>query len=135
MPRPNILPIKYMDDLHTNLIGCSGEWQFMIIEYYSCNLPNVYVVRYLFHMSGEFHNVKHAKLGIPASEEEVEIVKNGFLSELEPYRLCDIRVQLFEVDIDSITFGLLYSEETESVDLEPRALITFTEPWDGEYNT
>jgi len=135
MSRPNILPIKRMDDLHTNLIGCSSEGQFMIIDYYGCDESILYVVRYLFHMSGEFNNVKYGKLGNDASEDEIQIEKNGFLSELEPYQLCDIRVHPFEVNIDGITFGLLYSEETQSVNLEPGPLITFMAPWDGEYCT
>lgn len=135
MSKPNILPIKRMDDLHTNLIGCSSQGQFMIIDYYGCDETNLYVVWYLFHMSGEFKNVQHARLGKDASADVIQIEKNGFLGELEPYQLCDIRVHPFEVTIDGITFGLLYSEETQPVNLEPGPLITFMAPWDGEYNT
>jgi hypothetical protein len=136
MSRPDILPIKRMDDLHTNLIGCSGEGQFMIIDYSDgSDGNNVYVVRYLFHASGDLTNVKHSTLGKDASQDEIQNQKNAFLGELEPYQLCDIRVHPFEVRIDGITFGLVYSEETQSVNLEPGPLIAFMAPWDGEYYT
>jgi len=133
MPRPDLLPIKRMDDLHTDLIGCSSEGQFMIIDY--SDGPDVYVVRYLFHMSGELNNVRHSTLGKDASQNEIQNRKNVFLRELEPYQLCDIRVQLFEARIGGIAFGLVYFEETQSVNLEPGPLITFMAPWDGEYYT
>ncbi len=118
MPRPDLLPIRYMDDLHTNLIGCSKQEQFMIVDYYGCGLPNLYVVKYVFNMSGEFKNAKYAKLAEDASGQEMQNEKNRFLSELEPYELCDIRVRLFEVTIDDLAFGLLYSEKIQSVNLE-----------------
>lgn len=136
MSRPDILPIKRMVDLHTNLIGCSSEGQFMIVDYSDwIDGNNVYVVRYLFHASGELTNVKHSTLDKNASQDEIHNQKNAFLCELEPYELCDICVHPFEVKIDSITFGLVYSDETQSVDLEPGPLITFMDPWDGEYYT
>ena len=135
MSRPNILPIRRMDDLHTNLIGRFKGGQFMIIDYYGCDESLLYVVRYLFRTSGEFNHVKHVKLSNDASEDEIQAVKDSFLSELEPHQQCDIRVHPFEVDIDGKIFGLVYSEETQSVDLEPGPLITFAPPWDGEYYT
>lgn len=136
MSRPDILPIKHMDDLHTNLIGCSSEGQFMIIDYPAGRHGTVvYVVRYLFHKSGELNTVKHSTHGKDASLDEIQNQKNAFLCELEPYQLCDIRVRPFEVRIDGMIFGLVYSEETQSVNLEPGPLITFMAPWDGEYYT
>jgi len=108
----------------------------MIIDYSDvCDGTNVYVVRYLFHLSGEFDSVQHAVLGKDASPDEILGVKNAFLRELESYRLCDIRVHLFDVSIDGTAFGLFYSEETQSVNLLPGPLITFMAPWDGEYYT
>ena len=107
----------------------------MIIDYYGCDESDLYVVRYLFRTSGEFINAKHAKLSSNTSEDEIQVEKDAFLRELEPYQLGDIRVHPFEASIDGITFGLLYSEEAQSVNLEPGPLITFTAPWDGEYFT
>lgn len=139
MSKPAMLPIKRMEDMHTNLIGRSAEGQFMIISYLPVSdghdKKHVYVVRYLFKTSGELKNVKHVTLGEDASEEEIQINNNGFLRELEPYQLCDICVKPFESRIDGIAFGLLYSEKTQSVDLEPGPLITFMAPWDGEFYT
>lgn len=108
----------------------------MIIDYSDGAVGNnLHIVRYLFHTSGELDNVKYSTLGKDASQNEIQNQKNAFLSELEPYQLCDIRVHLFEASIDGITFGLVYSEETQSVNLEPGPLITFMAPWDGEYYT
>jgi len=136
MSQPDVLPIKRMDDLHTNLIGCSSAGQFMIIECSDGRAPNkIFVVRYLFNTSGEFKHVKLSRLGRNASLDEITREKTAYLDELEPYRLCEFRVQPFEVSLDGIAFGLLYSEETQSVSLEPGSLITFMAPWDGEYFT
>ncbi|EAQ78293.1 hypothetical protein DSM3645_18191 [Blastopirellula marina DSM 3645] len=125
-----------MEDLRTNMTGLSRGGQFMIIDYSDvCDGSNACVVRYLFHASGELKSVDHAVFGSDASPIDLQKKMDAFLGELESYRLGDIRVQLFQVEIDGNTFGLVASEKTQSVNLEPGPILTFMGPWDGEYYT
>jgi len=135
-----------MEDLKTALVGRCETGQFFVTETlpiagesYS-KLPKkdrLYVVRYLFKATGEFFSVEHAKIDcsrggyLPLVEEK----KSEFLTNLGLYEFCDIVVKPFSITIDEIQFGLVYSEQTESINLEPGPTITFMEPWDGEYYT
>jgi hypothetical protein len=145
MPAPELLMIKRMEDLQTALIGRCETGQFFVTETLpivgksDSKLPErdwVYVVRYLFKLDGEFLSAEHAKINsgpdyLRAAEEK----KSEFLEGLRPYEFCDIAVKPFSITIDEIQFGLVYSEGTESIGLEPGPTITFMEPWDGEYCT
>ena len=41
----------------------------------------------------------------------------------------------FQVDHDGLSFGLIPDHQKETLTLEPGSMITFMEPWDGEYYT
>jgi hypothetical protein len=147
MPAPKLLVIKRMEDLQTRLIGRCEEGQFFIAESLPISVESdsgkaendkVYVLRYLFKMDGEFINTEHAKIECSSGREYLhpaEDKKREFLQKLGPYKFCDIAVKPFEITIDGIKFGLVYCEETQSINLEPGPIITFMEPWDGEYYT
>ena len=147
MPVPKLLVIKRMEDLQTRLIGRCEEGQFFVAETLpiagesDSKLPEkdrLYVVRYLFKLNGELLSAEHAKVDRCSGRDYLRLVeekKSEFLDGLRPYEFCDIAVKPFSITIDEIQFGLVYSEETESVSLEPGPTITFTEPWDGEYYT
>jgi hypothetical protein len=147
MPAPELLLIKRMEDLQTALIGRCETGQFFVTETLpivgksDSKLPErdrLYVVRYLFKLDGEFLNAEHAKINCCSGRDylrPVEEKKSEFLDSLGPYEFCDIAVKPFSITIDEIQFGLVYSEGTESISLEPGPTITFMEPWDGEYNT
>jgi hypothetical protein len=147
MPAPELLLIKRMEDLHTGLIGRCEAGQFFITD----SLPvavdsdfkltekdRPYVVRYLFKLDGEFSNAEHAKIECLSQRECLHLAdekKRKFLGDLGPYSFCDIVVKPFEMTLNGIKFGLVYCEETDSINLEPGPVITFMEPWDGEYYT
>ena len=98
----------------------------------------LYVVQYLFKLNGEFLSAEHAKINCRSGRDYLRLVeekKSEFLAGLGGYEFCDIAVKPFSITIDGIQFGLVYSEGTESITLEPGPTITFMEPWDGEYYT
>ena len=146
MPSPELLLIKRMEDLQTALIGRCETGQFFVTE----TLPiageldskpqeegRLYVVRYLFKLNGEFLSAKHERIDCHSGRDYVRLVeetKSKFLDGLGPIEFCDIAVKPFSITIDEIQFGLVYSEGTESISLEPGPTITFMEPWDGEYD-
>lgn len=95
-------------------------------------------MRYLFKLNGDFLGAEHAKINCRSGNDYLRLVeqeKIKFLDSLGPYEFCDIAVKPFSITIDEIQFGLIYSDETGSINLEPGPTITFMEPWDGEYYT
>jgi hypothetical protein len=57
------------------------------------------------------------------------------LAELGPYEFGDIFVAPFQVTFDGQVFGLVPDSEGGTITLQPGSMITFMEPWDGEYYT
>ena len=147
MPGPELLLIKRMEDLQTALIGRCEIGQFFITESFpiagesDSKMPEkdrLYVVRYLFKLNGEFLSAEHAKINCCSGRDYLRLVeekKIEFLNGLGPYEFCDIAVKPFSITIDEVQFGLVYSNGTGSISLEPGPTITFMEPWDGEYYT
>lgn len=142
MSKPLLLPIKRMEDLHTKLIGRCGDNQFLItetplIELNGERIQRIYVICYTFDQHGEFIAVDYVSIEANASDliPSIESANERLLKALGPFEFRDILVKLFELEIDGIVFGLVYSSETDSVNLEPGPVITFMEPWDGEYYT
>lgn len=92
---------------------------------------------YLFDHEGNFVQAKHWYFGTTAELQPslVEKKKKEMLKSLGKYKLCDIAVKEFQTEINGTMFGLIRNEEYESVDLQPSSTISFTEPWDGEYDT
>ncbi len=136
-----------MEDLQTALIGLCEIGQFFITESFpiagesDSKMPEkdrLYVVRYLFKLNGEFLSAEHAKINCCSGRDYLRLVeekKIEFLNGLGPYEFCDIAVKPFSITIDEVQFGLVYSNGTGSISLEPGPTITFMEPWDGEYYT
>jgi len=136
-----------MEDLQTALIGRCEIGQFFITESFpiagesDSKMPEkdrLYVVRYLFKLNGEFLSAEHAKINCCSGRDYLRLVeekKIEFLNGLGPYEFCDIAVKPFSITIDEVQFGLVYSNGTGSISLEPGPTITFMEPWDGEYYT
>jgi len=149
MPAPELLLIKRMEDLQTELIGRCESGQFLIVDSFpvaadpdsafpGSGRSYIYVMRYLFTPDGVFFQAEHMKIEYLPDREcshLVEEKKREFLNDLGLHTFCDITVKLFAITVDGVKFGLLYSEETESINLEPGPIITFMEPWDGEYYT
>ena len=54
---------------------------------------------------------------------------------LSPVDFHEIEVDLFEIYLDGIQFGLIPDPESGFIDLQPGTLISFYPPWDGDYYT
>jgi hypothetical protein len=147
MPAPDLLLIKRVEDLQTALVGRCEAGQFFVTETLpivsesASKLPKtnqLYIVRYLFKTNGDLLSAKHAKINCSSGRDYYRLVeekKTELLNGLGPFEFCDISVKPFSIMIDKIQFGLVYSEGTKSIGLEPGPTITFMEPWDGEYYT
>ncbi len=70
--------------------------------------------------------------------ERAEAKLEEMLKQLGPIRFKDVKIKLFQVEVDGQTFGLVDASEPEaeyeSIHLLPNDL-AFFEPWDGLYDT
>lgn len=147
MPIPEVIPIRLMEDLHTEFVGrCADGTQFFLNEvsvHQGAHTENraaschEYLVLYLFDSDGYYLKHKYWYGGTTATcnQRVLDAKRHELLATLGNVKYCDIAVRLFSVQIDNITFGLIPNTEHESVELEPGSQISFTEPWDGEYYT
>jgi hypothetical protein len=126
-----------MPDLHTAHVGrFSGSEQFFVAHHL---VPPVsddaqgheYVALYCFDKAGL---LKSHKIVRP-TRLRVEEAVSSFLAEVAPHHFTDICVSPFQVTFDGRTFGLIPDSRLQAITLEPGSMITFTEPWDGEYYT
>jgi len=64
--------------------------------------------------------------------------RDEMVSSLDGHTFCDVEIELFSVQVDGFTFGLVDAskpdEDYESVHLLPNDF-AFFEPWDGEFDT
>lgn len=147
MPIPEIIPIAWMEDLHTEFIGhCADGTQFFLNEVFVFREPksknwqdsrHEYLVLYLFDSDGNYlkHESWYAGTTATLDEEILEAKRDEMLAELGEINFCNIAVRPFSVQIDGITFGLIDDKEKEMVTLQPSSQISFMAPWDGEYYT
>lgn len=106
-------------------------------------------VLHLFDADGKHISSESRRGGVERDRKSVVIENaNDYLEDMfkelnlkgKP-KLCDIRVRLFQVEIDNVLHGLIYEapvidgEKMEWVMLEPRDIM-FHPPWNsGEYST
>ncbi len=96
-----------------------------------------YVVLYTFEKDGTLLNTRYWYAGTSAEcdDEFMTFTLQKWIDELGEWEFSDIAVKLFQVDIDGFIFGLVPDEETSFINLQPYSSISFSEPWDGEYDT
>lgn len=149
MPIPELLPIRYMDDLHTAFVGrCRDGKQFFLNELWVYREPlsedwlenrDECLVLYLFDSEGNYlsHQFWNGGSSKVCTQESLANMRHLMLASLEPCTFCDIAVKLFSIEIEGTTFGLIQHPDPdwEAVHLEPGCQISFAEPWDGEYYT
>ena len=134
MPIPEKLAIRRMPDLHTSHVGCiNGSHQFFLAQH---RVPTAvgladYLALYCFDGRGTLSS--HTIQG--PLERVTEESISGLMGRLGQYEFKDIRVAPFEVRFDGHSFGLVPDADHCTITLEPGSVITFTEPWDGEYYT
>ena len=94
-----------------------------------------YAILHLFDKEGNHLETKYWS-GITESDGDKTSMKvEELVSNLGKIKYKDIKVKLFQTPIEGIVFGLVPNLENETINLEPGAIISFEEPWDGEYST
>lgn len=147
MAIPEIIPMRRMEDLHTEFVGrCADGTQFFLNETFVELDPQFedwkqsrheYLVLYLFDFAGHYvrHSWWHGGTTSECNRRELESKRDQMLAELGDVQFCDISVRSFSVKIDDVVFGLIPNTDDETVELEPSSQISFEAPWDGEYYT
>ncbi len=123
---PKKLPIAYLPDLHTALLGKHDHGLFWCMEWPGPEGP---VVLFLFSEEGHFVSAQFSFV----EQAESHNVARGFVDRLDNPTFEDISVVPFMTRHKGVDYGL---EARESVvTLVPHAVISFHPPWDGEYFT
>ncbi|MCY2962143.1 MAG: hypothetical protein NT069_00575 [Planctomycetota bacterium] len=144
---PERLPIKRMPDLYTKHIGRykNGHGLFFGMTTELCidvdgnplrdriGHSRFYAVLFLFGDDGTFHECRSLMSSHSLEESYGNLCH--LLRDIGTVEYCDIAVNLFSTWIDGVEFGLVADSESGVVNLHPNSLITFSEPWDGEYFT
>jgi formate hydrogenlyase regulatory protein HycA len=100
-----------------------------------------YAVLHTFDARGN-HLATEARFAGTTADGESEAIERArgmgeeLLATLGEYRLCNVRIKLFCVQIDGIRFGLVDTsyDRKRSITLYPNDLY-FTPPWNGLYST
>ena len=135
MPIPEKLPIRWMPDLHTSHVGYfNGCQQFFLAHHRVATAIGFddYLALYCFDQLGTLSS--HTIRG-PFGARVSEGLVGGLMAQLGQYEFRDICVAPFEVRFERHSFGLIPDLEHCAITLEPGCMITFLEPWDGEYCT
>ena len=95
-----------------------------------------YLALHIFDEKGNYLSTRHQFIGTPAkSYVNPEGIIERWIQEQGEIEFGDIEIKLFQTVIDGYIFGLVADEQDECVNLQPNAMISFQEPWDGEYYT
>ena len=150
---PNKIKIKRVEEYYTHFIGKAKDGrQFMALIGATLPTPRPadwqnykkwYAILHTFQAGGKHLETKAVYTGRTADGEDEVIEKarmkrNEMLSGLGHISFEDIKVELFSIEIDGFTFGLVNGSEPEEgivkINLLPNDL-AFFEPWDGNYET
>ena len=151
MTIPHKLPIARMEDDHTHYLGSApngtlfwGYETFVFFRPYSeisqrenwQQYRREYVLLHTFDNAGNYLTTQHWSVGTSAdsahqSNQELE----RMIEKLGDVKFHDIEVCIFQIQIDNIVFGLVPDEDAGVINLQPGSMISFMEPWDGEYYT
>lgn len=152
MNLPERLPIVRMEDYHTHYLGRTADeklfWAYQTFvfdkAYWSLQpgenwqqFRKEYALIHTFSSQGNYlaTTAWYAGLTANADQQQIEAKLEQWTAELGEVFFEDIAVELFQTQIDGITFGLVVDEEHELISLKPSSTISFYEPWDGEYFT
>ena len=139
---PSKILIKRIENYHTHYLGkCSDEklfWGYLTSSFNKAGqIEKNYVVLHLFNKKGVYLKTKYyiSDTSNNKSNDVLFVKLEEFVKEIEPVKFCNIKVQLFKVEIDNLIFGLIPDKKYYTIDLEPHSTISFTPPWNGYYDT
>ena len=148
MKIPKLIPIMRWEDYHTHYLGKTQDgklfWGYETFVFPKGHPTNElenkrrdYIVLHVFDKTGTYLTTDYYFEGLigetPSSVTEQKLEE--MVAKLGNVVYCDIKVKLFQTEIDGFIFGLIPDEENEVVNLEPSSTISFSAPWDGEYDT
>jgi formate hydrogenlyase regulatory protein HycA len=152
MAIPNKIRINREEDYHTHFIGSYAGGQFMGFVTATLPMPLLkdwksqqrwYAVLHTFTSEGR-HKKTDAWFAGTTAEGVSQVLPRAqqkldeMLLTLDGREFDSVEVELFSVQVDGHTFGLVDDSKPDkdivSVRLLPNDL-TFLEPWDGEYYT
>ena len=152
MAIPQKIKIKRIPDYYTKTIGRYADGQFMAMLTATLPMPipkdwekqkRWYSVLHAFTKDGRHKKTDAWFAGTESEGDEVIAIRarkkrDEMVASLEGHTFCDVEIELFSVQIDGFTFGLVDAskpdEDYESVHLLPNHF-AFFEPWDGEFDT
>lgn len=139
---PKKLLINRMEGYHTHYLGKYdkgnmfwGDVPFINKEVDNKKVRTDYAVLYKFDPEGKLIDYKYWKGTNLTDIHEPWYKIDEFVKELRSVKFCNISVELFELTIDNEKFGLIANHEFDCVNAQPSSILSFYEPWDGEYFT
>lgn len=149
MEIPDKLPINRMEDYQTEYLGQIKDGRlFWGYETFVYSIPHWeikgsdklkyrtdYSVLRIFDGDGNLLQTKYKSANAANKLFSTTSMLEEMVSEIGEVEYNDIEVKLFEVLIDGIAFGLIPDYGSGVINLQPGSLISFQEPWDGEYYT
>jgi formate hydrogenlyase regulatory protein HycA len=152
MPVPIAIPIVREAGYHTDQIGTHAGGQFMGFVTATLPVPTPadwsshrrwYAVLHTFDAEGRHMQTDAVFMGTTADGEQ-DVVHRAerqlakMIASLGEITYADVKVGLFQVNVEGSVFGLVDASEPEegyeSIHLLPNDLAFFA-PWDGTYDT
>lgn len=145
---PKLIPIQHVDS-NTPYIGTFRNGQFwgVTVEGFQSSLEKksadhdkyFYSVLHIFDCAGKHIETISEKILVENGQRTFELADAKLKRMLEPYApysFGDIKVELFEKNIDGMTFGLINeSDELEAkVEMAPEGYV-LCPPWTGHFDT
>jgi len=137
MTLPDKLPIRWMPDLQTAHVGRFNISEQFFLAHHAAHTEGCaagsdqYAALYRFDRNGTLTTHKIIGPLNTVTDDTTRVL----LAELGPHEFGDIFIAPFQVTFDGQTFGLVPDSQRGTITLEPGGMITFMEPWDGEYYT
>ena len=135
MPIPEKFPICWMPDLQTSHVGYFEGCQQFFLAHHRVPTPGSFADYLALYCFDEFGTLSSHTIRGPFDERVSESVVGELMSQLGQYEFADICVAPFAVQFAEHSFGLIPDTVHSSITLQPGSVITFVEPWDGEYYT
>lgn len=145
---PKLIPIQHLES-NTPYVGshCSGQFWGSITQGFSPLNGNtvfeqgkfVYAVLHSFNPKGQYIKTDWEKLPLGENQKSFQLAETKMKNMLDayaPYKFGAIKIELFETNIEDMTFGLLNEsdEEEAKVEMSPEGYMLLP-PWNGYFDT
>lgn len=145
---PKLIPIQHVDG-NTPCMGTFRNGQFWGLTVEGFRSPQeetradqnkyVYSVLHIFDRAGKHVETNYEKILLENSRQTFEMADTKLKCMLDayaPYNFGDIKIELFEKNIDGMTFGLINEsdEEEAKVEMAPEGYM-LCPPWTGYFDT